>query len=110
MGSVTALLSVILAWAKTEAAVRMIMQIVAWLLNWAAKKYLLDRGRGNDVAFFSYLAEKLSECSAVFSRIVADGVITDDESDEATSALMPVLEAWSKREPTPQAYKDKVAE
>ena len=110
MASVTALFSVLLAWAKTEAAVRMIMQTVAWLLNYAAKRYLSDKSKGTNIEFYCYLSGKIAELSAVFSRIVADGVVTEAEADEAAKALMPVLDAWSKREPTPQEYKDKIGE
>lgn len=105
MTSVIAVLKIVLAFASTDAAQRIIRQTVAWVINWALKKYMLDRERGRDLAAWADLAAKVSEASACLSASIADGVVTDAEAKEAHAAIEAALDAWAEAKPTPAAYK-----
>ena len=110
MTSVLAVLKIVLAFASTEAAQRVIRQTVAWVINWALKKYLIDRDKGRDLDQWADLAAKVSEASACLSAAIADGVMTDAESAEVHAKFAPViaaaLDAWADAKPTPDAYRE----
>ena len=103
----TAILSVtkiVLMWASSEAGVRIIQQMVAWLLNWSLKKFLVDRGSGNSLKTWATLSKHVSEASAVFAAAIEDGDVTTEEANECRAALSKVLEAWSEAKPTPEDF------
>lgn len=110
MASIVSILKIVLAFASQDAVIRIVQQLVAYLLNLALKKYIRKREKGDDLARWAKLAEHVGEASAVFSQAVADSEVTDEEADACREALQRVLAAWADGEPTPADFKDRVEE
>jgi len=103
-------LKITLAWCSSQAGMDLIQQLVAWLLNWALKRYMVDRDRGDDLELYAKVAEHVAEASGVFSRAIADGEISTPDAEECRAAIMKILSAWANREPTPAEFKQEIGE